>query len=108
MFEATRSARRRRRWQPAAAPLAQTTRGVTHVWASYWYGDYVVVADNARGIDILKWTEAGKKARKQRKEVVAPKMSPQRQSFLAGLNRNWRRIPSWAGSARCRCSSCSS
>jgi hypothetical protein len=51
-----------------------------NVWASYWYGDYVIVADNARGIDILKF--GGK-----RKEVVAPKMSQAQQSFLANLDR---------------------
>jgi hypothetical protein len=58
-----------------------------NVWASYWYGDYVIVADNARGIDILKFNEDGKKASKNRKEVVAPKMSEAQQNFLAKIDR---------------------
>jgi len=53
-----------------------------NVWASYWYGDYVIVADNARGIDILKMTAGQKKASAARKEVVAPTMSAAQQSFL--------------------------
>ena len=58
-----------------------------NVWASYWYGDYVIVADNARGIDVLKFDAGGKKASKERKEVVAPKMSQAQQGFLASLDR---------------------
>ena len=53
-----------------------------NVWASYWFGDYVLVADNARGIDILKLTAGQKKASAARKEVVAPTMSKAQQSFL--------------------------
>jgi hypothetical protein len=53
-----------------------------NVWASYWLGDYVLVADNARGIDILKLTAGQKKASAARKEVVAPTMSKAQQSFL--------------------------
>ena len=53
-----------------------------NVWASYWYGDYVVVADNARGIDILKLTGGQKQASAKRAEVVAPAMSQAQQSFL--------------------------
>ena len=57
------------------------------MWASYWYGDYVIVADNARGIDILKLDAGGKKASEERKELVAPKMSQAQQCFLASLDR---------------------
>ena len=46
-----------------------------------------IVADNARGIDVLKFNAAGKKASKDRKEVVAPKMSEAQQGFLANLDR---------------------
>jgi hypothetical protein len=53
-----------------------------NVWASYWYGDYVIVADNARGIDILKLDSAAKKG----KEVVAPRMSDAQQRFLSQIN----------------------
>jgi hypothetical protein len=55
-----------------------------NVWASYWYGDYVIVADNARGIDILKLDAAAKQGR----EVVAPKMSEAQQEFLRGVERD--------------------
>jgi hypothetical protein len=54
-----------------------------NVWASYWYGDYVIVADNARGIDILKLDGVAKKG----KEVVAPRMSQAQQRFLANIDR---------------------
>jgi hypothetical protein len=53
-----------------------------NVWASYWYGEYVIVADNARGIDILKLTGGAKRASAAREEVVAPQMSEAQQSFL--------------------------
>jgi hypothetical protein len=53
-----------------------------NVWASYWFGDYVLVADHARGIDILKLTAGQKKASAARKEVVAPTMSKAQQSYL--------------------------
>lgn len=53
-----------------------------NVWASYWYGQYVIVADNARGIDILKLDTGAKKASESRQEVVAPRMSEAQQSFL--------------------------
>jgi hypothetical protein len=58
-----------------------------NVWASYWYGDYVLVADHARGIDILKYDgpTAGKKGTK---EVVAPRMSKAQQTFLRNLARD--------------------
>ncbi len=56
-----------------------------NVWASYWLGDYVIVADNARGIDILKMTAGQKKASAARKEVVAPTMSKAQQSFLRNV-----------------------
>ncbi len=39
------------------------------VWAAYWHKDYVVVADNSRGIDIIKFT--GKAATKKGKAVLA-------------------------------------
>ena len=42
----------------------------------------MIVADNARGIDILKMTAGQKKASAARNEVVAPKMSQAQQSFL--------------------------
>ena len=42
----------------------------------------MIVADNARGIDILKMTAGQKKASAARKEVVAPTMSKAQQSFL--------------------------
>jgi hypothetical protein len=58
-----------------------------NVWASYWYGDYVVVADNARGIDILKLGAGATQASAQRTEVVAPKMSEEQQRFLGQVNR---------------------
>jgi len=57
-----------------------------NVWASYWYGDYVLVADNARGIDILKVDPALKRTKKP-KEVAAPKMSIAQQQFLEQVNR---------------------
>jgi hypothetical protein len=53
-----------------------------NVWASYWFGDYVVVADNARGIDILKLTAGQKKASAARTDLAAPAMSKAQQSFL--------------------------
>ncbi len=53
-----------------------------NVWASYWYGKYVIVADNARGIDILKLDTGAKKASRSGKEVVAPRMSRAQQAFL--------------------------
>ncbi len=53
------------------------------MWASYWYGDYVVVADNARGIDVLKFNDGRQEGIEDRKEVVAPKMSEAQQRFLA-------------------------
>ena len=53
-----------------------------NVWASYWYGQYVIVADNARGIDILKLNTGAKTASKSGKEVVAPRMSRAQQAFL--------------------------
>ena len=54
------------------------------MWASYWYGRYVIVADNARGIDILKM---GRGAAAARREVVAPRMSRAQQSFLRRVER---------------------
>ncbi len=56
-----------------------------NVWASYWFGDYVLVADNARGIDILKLTAGQKKASAARKDLAAPAMSKAQQSFLRQL-----------------------
>ena len=53
-----------------------------NVWASYWFGDYVIVADNARGIDILKLTDGARQASAARAEVVAPPMSGVQRSFL--------------------------
>lgn len=53
-----------------------------NVWASYWYGEYVIVADNARGIDILKLDAGAKKASAARDEVVAPRMSKAQRAFL--------------------------
>ena len=56
-----------------------------NVWASYWFGDYVIVADNARGIDILKLTAGQKKASAAREDLAAPAMSKAQQSFLREL-----------------------
>jgi hypothetical protein len=53
-----------------------------NVWASYWFGDYVLVADHARGIDILKLTAGQKKASAARRDLAAPEMSRAQQSFL--------------------------
>jgi hypothetical protein len=53
-----------------------------NVWASYWYGKYVIVADNARGIDILKLNAGASEASASRSEVVAPRMSGTQQRFL--------------------------
>ena len=53
-----------------------------NVWASYWFGDHVIVADNARGIDILKLTGGARRASAARAEVVAPPMSGAQRSFL--------------------------
>jgi hypothetical protein len=64
-----------------------------NVWASYWYDDYVVVADHARGIDILKVDGDLKKASKHRKDVVAPRMSDAQQRFLAKLQRDFAPDP---------------
>jgi hypothetical protein len=59
-----------------------------NVWASYWYGkDYVIVADNARGIDILKIDRhVSKKTKKGKREVVAPPMSKKQRKFLAQVS----------------------
>ena len=44
-----------------------------NVWASYWRGDYIVVADTPAASTSLRFNAAGEKASKDRKEVVAPK-----------------------------------
>jgi hypothetical protein len=65
-----------------------------NVWASYWWGDYVIVADNARGIDILKY-EGPKPGRGngKKKEVVAPKMNAAQQQFAAQVARSMAADP---------------
>ena len=42
----------------------------------------MIVADNARGIDILKLSTGAKKASASRSEVLAPTMSAAQQQFL--------------------------
>ena len=72
--------------EPTQVAYFRPTGG--NVWASYWYGDYVIVADNARGIDILKY-EGPKPGRGngKNKGVVAPKMNAAQQQFAAQIAR---------------------
>jgi hypothetical protein len=44
-------------------------------WAPYFFGDYVYVADHARGVDILELTDGATDAAEQRAEVHAPPKS---------------------------------
>lgn len=44
----------------------------TASWATYFYKDYIYVADHVRGVDIIKLTDAMDDARADRDEVLAP------------------------------------
>ena len=44
-------------------------------WAPYFHGDLVFVADNARGVDVLRLTDGAARASSRRAAVAAPAMS---------------------------------
>lgn len=53
----------------------------TNVWAPYFHGDHVYVADHVRGIDILKLNAGAQRASERRAEVHAPAKSARAQAF---------------------------
>ncbi len=54
-------------------------------WAPYFHGDYVYVADNARGVDVLELTSAADRVRDTRREVHAPAMTPMQRASVRTL-----------------------
>jgi hypothetical protein len=58
-------------------------------WAPYFHGDYVYVADHARGIDVLKLGTGAKSG----KEVVAPKASKRHLRLVKRASRGLRADP---------------
>jgi hypothetical protein len=65
-----------------------------NVWASYLYKGYIYTADQARGVDVLRFKKGAKAAAASRREVVAPAMSAKQQTFLRGLAKSFQPDPS--------------
>jgi hypothetical protein len=65
-----------------------------NVWASYLYKGYIYTADQARGVDVLRFTQGAKAASASRKEVHAPKTSAAQVRFLRGLSKSFQPDPS--------------
>ena len=59
-----------------------------NVWASYYHDGYVYTADQARGVDVLRFT------RRDSREVVAPPVSAAQRSFLKSLEGSFAADPS--------------
>jgi hypothetical protein len=57
----------------------------TNVWAAYFHGDHVYVADHVRGIDVLRLTAGARRAGEQRREVNAPPKSARAEAFGRAL-----------------------
>jgi hypothetical protein len=70
----------------------------TNVWAPYFFGDYIYVADHQRGVDVLKLTTGAKRAQQSRQEVHAPTMSAEAQANAKAIMARFRPDPQlgWA------------
>lgn len=67
-------------------------------WAPYFHGDYVYVADNARGVDVLQLTDGAADVRSTRREVHAPTMTAAQQAGVRALAARYEPDPvlGWA------------
>ena len=62
-------------------------------WAPYFHGDYVYVADNARGVDVLRLTAAAGRAAAAHAQVNAPAMSAAQIADVEALAARYRPDP---------------
>jgi hypothetical protein len=65
----------------------------TNVWAPYFHGDHIYVADHVRGVDILQLTAGAKRASERRAEVRAPEKSWRANAFGQALKAQYAADP---------------
>lgn len=67
-------------------------------WAPYFHGDYVYVADNSRGVDVIALDEGARRARHSRREVLAPRMTARQVALARDTRAQYRpdEVLGWA------------